>query len=71
MLTQSAAYATWQWPQSILNARFAKVVLQFDFQAAGAFLVMPGGRRGVYKGVCIFARRNPFIRGVTDAFSTR
>jgi hypothetical protein len=31
VLTQSAAYATWQRPQSILNARFAKLVLQFDF----------------------------------------
>jgi hypothetical protein len=27
----SAAYATWLRPQAILNARFAKVVLQLDF----------------------------------------
>jgi hypothetical protein len=27
----SAAFATWQQPQSILSPRFAKVVLQFDF----------------------------------------
>ena len=31
VLTQSAAYATWPRPQSILNARFAKFVLQVDF----------------------------------------
>jgi outer membrane receptor protein involved in Fe transport len=27
----SAAFATWQQPQSILSPRFVKVVLQFDF----------------------------------------
>jgi hypothetical protein len=27
----SAAFATWQRPQSILSPRFVKVVLQFDF----------------------------------------
>lgn len=31
VLTQSNAFATWQRPQSILNPRWAKVVLQFDF----------------------------------------
>jgi hypothetical protein len=31
VLTQSAAFATWLRPQSILNARFAKVVMQLDF----------------------------------------
>ena len=29
--TQSDAYATWQLPQAILNARFAKLVIQLDF----------------------------------------
>ena len=29
--TSSPDFATWQRPQQILNARFAKVVLQFDF----------------------------------------
>ena len=31
MLTQSNAFATWLRPQSILNPRWAKVVLQVDF----------------------------------------
>jgi hypothetical protein len=31
VLTESAAFATWLRPQNILNARFAKVVLQVDF----------------------------------------
>jgi hypothetical protein len=31
VLAQSVAYATWLQPQSILNPRFAKVVLQFNF----------------------------------------
>ena len=31
VLTVSPAYATWQRPQSILNARFLKLVLQMDF----------------------------------------
>jgi len=31
VLTQSNAFATWQQPQSILNSRFAKIVLQLDF----------------------------------------
>ena len=31
VLTESTAFATWRRPQSILNSRFAKVVLQFDF----------------------------------------
>jgi hypothetical protein len=31
VLTQSAAYATWQQPQSILNPRFAKIVMRIDF----------------------------------------
>jgi hypothetical protein len=31
VLSQSNAFATWQQPQSILNARFAKVVAQFEF----------------------------------------
>ena len=31
VLTQSNACATWQRPTSILNSRWAKVVLQFDF----------------------------------------
>jgi carboxypeptidase family protein len=31
VLTQSNAFASWQRPQSILNPRWAKVVLQFDF----------------------------------------
>jgi hypothetical protein len=31
VLTLNNAFATWQQPQSILNARFAKVVLQLDF----------------------------------------
>jgi RNA recognition motif-containing protein len=31
VLTQSNAFATWQRPQSILNPRWMKVVLQFDF----------------------------------------
>jgi hypothetical protein len=31
VLTQSNAFATWQRPQSILNARFAKVGVQFAF----------------------------------------
>ena len=31
VLTQSNAFATWQRPQSILNPRWAKVVLQIDF----------------------------------------
>jgi len=29
--TQSDAFASWQRPQAILNARFAKVVIQLDF----------------------------------------
>jgi hypothetical protein len=29
--TQSDAFATWQRPQGILNARFAKLVIQMDF----------------------------------------
>jgi hypothetical protein len=31
VLTLNNAYAAWQQPQSILNPRFAKVVLQFEF----------------------------------------
>jgi hypothetical protein len=31
VLTLSQALATWQQPQGILNARFAKLVLQLDF----------------------------------------
>ena len=31
VLTQSDAFATWQRPQSILLARFAKVSMQVDF----------------------------------------
>jgi hypothetical protein len=31
VITQSDAYASWQRPQAILNARFAKLVMQFDF----------------------------------------
>ena len=31
VITQSDAFATWQRPQAILNARFAKVVIQLDF----------------------------------------
>jgi hypothetical protein len=31
VLTESAAYATWRRPQGILNARFAKLVIQLDF----------------------------------------
>jgi NAD(P)-dependent dehydrogenase (short-subunit alcohol dehydrogenase family) len=31
VLTMSNAYATWQRPQSIILARFAKLGLQFDF----------------------------------------
>lgn len=31
VLTVNQAFATWQRPQSILNPRWAKVVLQFDF----------------------------------------
>ena len=31
VLTQSNAFATWQRPQSILNPRWAKLVLQLDF----------------------------------------
>jgi len=31
VVTQSAAFATWQRPQSILNARFAKIAMQLDF----------------------------------------
>jgi hypothetical protein len=31
VLTLSPAFATWQHPQSILNPRFAKIVLQVDF----------------------------------------
>jgi len=31
VLTQSNAFASWQRPQSILNPRWAKVVLQVDF----------------------------------------
>jgi hypothetical protein len=31
VLTESNAFATWQRPQSILNPRWAKVVLQVDF----------------------------------------
>ena len=31
VITQSDAYATWMRPQAILNARFAKLVLQVDF----------------------------------------
>ena len=31
VLTQSNAFASWQTPQSILNARFAKVGVQLDF----------------------------------------
>ena len=31
VLSSSDAFATWQRPQSILPARFAKVVLQFEF----------------------------------------
>jgi hypothetical protein len=31
VLTQSNVFATWKQPQSILNPRFAKLVVQFDF----------------------------------------
>jgi hypothetical protein len=31
VLTLNNAFATWQQPQSILNPRFAKLVLQLDF----------------------------------------
>jgi hypothetical protein len=31
VVTESSTFATWQRPQSILPARFAKVVLQIDF----------------------------------------
>ena len=31
VITESAAYASWRRPQAILNARFAKVVMQLDF----------------------------------------
>jgi hypothetical protein len=31
VLTSSTAYATWQRPQSIMLARFAKLGLQLDF----------------------------------------
>ena len=31
VLTLNNAFASWQQPQSILPARFAKVVLQLDF----------------------------------------
>ena len=31
VITQSDAYASWQRPQAILNARFAKLVIQMDF----------------------------------------
>ena len=31
VLTQNNAFAAWQRPQSILNPRWAKVVVQFDF----------------------------------------
>jgi hypothetical protein len=31
VLTMSSAYATWQRPQSIILARFAKIGVQFDF----------------------------------------
>jgi len=31
VLTLNNAFATWQRPQSILNARFAKIVVQLDF----------------------------------------
>jgi hypothetical protein len=31
VLTESAAFATWLRPENILNARFAKVVVQLDF----------------------------------------
>jgi hypothetical protein len=31
VLTLSPAFATWQQPQSILNPRFAKIVLRVDF----------------------------------------
>jgi hypothetical protein len=31
VLTQSNAFATWLRPQSILTARFAKVVVQIEF----------------------------------------
>lgn len=31
VITQSDAYATWQRPQQILTARFAKISMQFDF----------------------------------------
>jgi hypothetical protein len=31
ILTSSSAFATWQRPQSILPARFAKIVMQFEF----------------------------------------
>jgi hypothetical protein len=31
VLTQNNAYASWQQPLSILNPRWAKIVLQYDF----------------------------------------
>jgi hypothetical protein len=31
VLTLNNAFASWEQPQSILSARFAKVVLQYDF----------------------------------------
>jgi hypothetical protein len=31
VLTQNNAFASWQRPQSILNPRWAKIVLEFDF----------------------------------------
>ncbi len=31
VLAVSTAFATWQQPQSILSARFAKVVMQLNF----------------------------------------
>ena len=31
VLTESSAYATWRRPQSIVQGRFAKVSVQYDF----------------------------------------
>ena len=31
VLTLNNTFAAWQQPQSILNARFAKIVMQLDF----------------------------------------